>query len=141
EQLRLSEGFFCIEVELVVSEISFDSADVAVQLFEELVGERLFVECFVADAAEFECADVRASIEVELGQSLRSGAVAFARPDAEAAENEALAGVITEGRAADLRVNEMDTRTALMAKCVPAGEKKERGGEAFAELQNQGALD
>jgi hypothetical protein len=35
----------------------------------------------------------------------------------------------------------MDTRAVFMAEGVPMGEKKECGGKAFAELQNQGALD
>src|SRR5205823_4868925 len=91
QKLCLSESFLSSEVGLVVPEISFDTANVPIQLFEEFVGQRLFVECLVADVTELKRANVRPPVEVEFGEPLGSGAVAFPRPDAESAEDESLA--------------------------------------------------
>src|SRR5207253_1692062 len=63
------------------------------------------------------------------------------RPDAEPAQNEPLAGIVASRRPANLRVDQMDARAAFLADCVSVRENKERGREAFAQLQNQSALD
>jgi hypothetical protein len=59
KQLRLCECFLWREVGLVLAQIVFDGAYVAVEFLEELVGKRLFVEGFVAEMAEFQFADLR----------------------------------------------------------------------------------
>ena len=125
---------------MIGPQVGLDGADVAVELLEEFVGEGLFVEGLVADAKEVESANGRPPTEVEFGEALRRGAIAFARANTEASENEALAGLVAGRRAAHFGVDDVNASAAFGAERGGVRKEEQGGRKAFAELEDQGAL-
>lgn len=120
EQLRLSEGFFGVEVRLIVSEIGFNVADVAVEFFEEFVGERLLVEGFVAKVAQSQSAECGILVEIELCQTFGGGSVSFTRPDAKTADHHARGSVLFRA-ASDFGMDKVNPRAAFAVETSGVG--------------------